>query len=185
MRNNTTPGSPGQKRERIKVMRQTKTIPIPSWLPQPATNLLLLLVFESDVQRLLAIGRADVKMLVAEGRLKSVTMPDGTRRITLASVSKILRRANRRGSQSERAAPKGTALLRVFGGPVMGTHIVGNEVMCPTDLRFVKRGHAPCRLPSPSARSAASASCGASSGRPTAQTDADRRRFALRPMGQA
>jgi hypothetical protein len=62
------------------------SFPIPSWLEQPA-NLLPLLIFESDVQRLLAVSRATVLGLVADGKLKAVTMPDKTHRITLASVS--------------------------------------------------------------------------------------------------
>jgi hypothetical protein len=71
-----------------RIRMKTTTPPTPSWLPQRAENLLPLLVMESDAQKLLAIGRADVKMLAAEGRLKSVAMPDGTRRITLQSIAK-------------------------------------------------------------------------------------------------
>ena len=62
-------------------------LPIPRLLPQPTEDLLPLLVLVTDVQRLLALGRADVLGLVADGKLKSVVMPDKTRRITLASVS--------------------------------------------------------------------------------------------------
>ena len=62
------------------------SFPIPSWLEQPA-DLLPLLLMESDVQRLLAVSRATVLGLVADGKLKAVTMPDKSRRITLASVS--------------------------------------------------------------------------------------------------
>ena len=46
-----------------------------------------MLVMESDVQRLLAISRATVKILISEGKLRTVVMPDKTRRITLTSVS--------------------------------------------------------------------------------------------------
>ena len=69
-------------------MRRPKPVsfPIPSWLEQPA-DLLPLLVMESDVQRLLSISRGTVKILVSEGRLKSVVMPDKTHRITLQSVA--------------------------------------------------------------------------------------------------
>ena len=62
------------------------SFPIPSWLEQPA-DLLPLLIMESDVQRLLAISRATVKILISEGRLKSVVLPDKTHRVTLQSVA--------------------------------------------------------------------------------------------------
>ena len=70
-------------------MRRPKPVsfPIPSCLEQPADDLLPLLVMESDVQRLLAVSRATVKILISEGKLKSVAMPDKTHRITLQSVA--------------------------------------------------------------------------------------------------
>ena len=67
-------------------MRPVETVPIPSLLEQPA-DLLPLLLLVTDVQKLLAISRATVLGLVADGKLKAVTLPDKTRRITLASVS--------------------------------------------------------------------------------------------------
>jgi hypothetical protein len=95
-------------------MKGITTTPQPSWLPQPA-DLLPLLVSVSDAQRLLALGRADILSLIAEGHLQGVIVSDGTRRIT--TFASKLRRTSRR---SRRHAPWREGGVKIGEGPPLG-----------------------------------------------------------------
>jgi hypothetical protein len=85
-------------------MMKSLPVPQPSFLAQPCP-LPPLLVSEVDAARLLAIGRADIKLLVAEGDLQLVNV-NGMRRITVGSIVGLVDQLAVKGAAAAAPAAK-------------------------------------------------------------------------------
>ncbi len=109
-----------------------KHLPVrpPSWLPQPYVGPPLLLS-KPDAARLLGIGRAQVRSLIADGRLQVVDI-DGLERVTMRSIITYVEELI-----NKRPAATGTA-----GESIKGTNTGDCQIADTTEARRAARFYA-------------------------------------------